>query len=195
MFFRVWENKKNKQHETGMNTDFSTKKEQNMTYGLHVTFKKNNYLHMKLPKKFLFILLAALWGVAPGMMSQSDLQISKVFEQYGERKGAVMVELTNEALDGYDFTLFKSITITNNPQAAAFIRKCLEKDQVGAKKVKQVVANGVPTSVYLQLPRKGKVFRLVLFNEAFRPEHKLILIYIESENDSEDILKLILKKK
>jgi hypothetical protein len=123
------------------------------------------------------------------------LQISKVFDQYGERKGVVMVELTDEMLDGYDFSLFKSITIKNNPTAADFIRKCLQKDQVGAKKVKQVVANGVPTSIYLQLPRKGQLYRLILFNEVLNAERKITLIYIESKNDSEDVLKLILKKK
>jgi hypothetical protein len=131
----------------------------------------------------------------PGLKAQNDLQISKVFDQYGERKGVVMVELTDEMLEGYDFSLFKSITIKNNPTAADFIRKCLQKDQVGAKKVKQVVANGVPTSIYLQLPRKGQLYRLILFNEVLNAERKITLIYIESKNDSEDVLKLILKKK
>ena len=146
-------------------------------------------------KKYLIMLLIASFGVLPKLQAQSDLQISKVFDQYGERKGVVMVELSDEMLDGYDFSLFKSITIKNNPAAANFIRKCLLKDEQGAKKVKQVVANGVPTSIYLQLPRKGEFYRLILFNETFKPEHKITLIYIESKNDSEDVLKLILKKK
>lgn len=146
-------------------------------------------------KKYLIMLLIAGFGILPKLQAQSDLQISKVFDQYGERKGVVMVELSDEMLDGYDFSLFKSITIKNNPAAADFIRKCLIKDEQGAKKVKQVVANGVPTSIYLQLPRKGEFYRLILFNETFKPEHKITLIYIESKNDSEDVLKLILKKK
>lgn len=145
-------------------------------------------------KYFILMLLVGLVAV-PGLKAQNDLQISKVFDQYGERKGVVMVELTDEMLDGYDFSLFKSITIKNNPTAADFIRKCLQKDQVGAKKVKQVVANGVPTSIYLQLPRKGQLYRLILFNEVLNAERKITLIYIESKNDSEDVLKLILKKK
>lgn len=146
-------------------------------------------------KKYLIMLLICGFGIIPKLQAQSDLQISKVFDQYGERKGVVMVELSDEMLDGYDFSLFKSITIKNNPAAADFIRKCLIKDEQGAKKVKQVVANGVPTSIYLQLPRKGEFYRLILFNETFKPEHKITLIYIESKNDSEDVLKLILKKK
>lgn len=150
---------------------------------------------MNSTKKYLIMLLIAVIGILPKLQAQSDLQISKVFDQYGERKGVVMVELSNEMLDGYDFNLFKSITISNNPSAADFIRKCLSKDEQGAKKVKQVVANGVPTSIYLQLARKDDFYRLILFNETNKPENKITLIYIESKKDSEDVLKLILKKK
>lgn len=150
---------------------------------------------MRSIKKYLILTLLIAFAFIPTLQAQSDLQISKAFDQYGEKKGAVMAELTNEMLDGYDFSLFKSLTIKNIPSAGDFIRKCLQKDEVGAKKVKQVVTNGVPTSIYLQLPRKGQFYRLILFNETFNPEHKITLIYIESKNDSEDVLKLILKKK
>lgn len=150
---------------------------------------------MRSIKKYLILAFLAGFGFFPTLKAQNNLQISRVFDQYGEKKGVVMVELTDEMLNGYDFSLFKSITIKNNPAAADFIRKCLAKDQIGAKKVKQVVANGTPTSIYLQLPRKGQLSRLILFNETFRPEQKITLIYIESKNDSEDVLKLILKKK
>jgi len=143
----------------------------------------------------MLALIVGLGSILPTLQAQNDLQISKAFDQYGERKGVVMVELTDEMLNGYDFSLFKSLTIKDNPSAADFIRKCLVRDEVGAKKVKQVVTNGVPTSIYLQLPRKGKFYRLILYNEIFTPEHKITLIYIESKDDSEDVLKLILKKK
>lgn len=150
---------------------------------------------MNTMKKYMGLLLIFSLGCIPTLFAQSDLEIRKAFEQYGEKKGVVMVELTDEALDGYDFSLFKSLTISDNPGAGDFIRKCIARDEAGAKKVKQVVANGVPTSIYLQLPRKGQVYRLILFNETRQPSTKITLIYIESKNDSEDVLKLILKKK
>jgi len=147
-------------------------------------------------KKYLILtLLLGLGGNFLTVQAQTDLQISKAFDRYGERKGVVMVELTDEMLNGYDFSLFKSLTIKEIPSAADFIRKCLVADQVGAKKVKQVVTNGVATSIYLQLPRKGQLYRLILFNEVTNPEQKITLVYIESKSDSEDVLKLILKKK
>ncbi len=141
----------------------------------------------------LLILLTGFTGIL-SMHAQNDLEIKKVFDRYGNKKGVVMVELTGQMLDGYDFSLFKSLMIRENPEAADYIRKSLAKDETGAKKVKQVVANGKPTSIYLQLPPKGKYHRLILFNEATKPDHVVTLIYIESKDDSEDVLKLILKK-
>lgn len=134
-------------------------------------------------------------GFSANLSAQGDLEINKVFEKYGKQQGTVLVEMSREMLKGYDFTFYKSIMASGNKEAGDFARQCLEIDQKGAKKVKQVVSNGVLSSIYLQLPKKGKYFRLVLFNEATSPERKMTLIYIESEKDSEEILKIILKKK
>jgi len=150
---------------------------------------------MRSIKMYLVLILLIGFAGIRNLHAQDDLEIKKAFDQYGNKKGVIMVELTDEMLDGYDFSLFKSLLIKDNREAADYIRKCLTKDEVGAKKVKQVVANGVPTSIYLQLPRKKELYRLILFNETSNPETKITLIYIESKNDSEDVLKLILKKK
>lgn len=142
------------------------------------------------------VLIIVFSGVSlAGAEAQSGLAIKKVFDTYGKSKDAVMVELSMDVLQGYDFALFKSITVINNDAAAELARECIAIDEKDAKKVKQVVANGVPTSVYLQLPPRGKYHRLILYNHNRHPESKITLVYIETESDSEDILKLILKKK
>ena len=147
-------------------------------------------------KSFLPLLLLLFgWFAASGVQAQNDLFISKVFDMYGKKKGVVMVDLSGEILDQYRLTRFRSITIKDDPEAAAFARKCLERDQVGAKKIKEVVANGTPTSIYLQLPRVGQDNRLILFNETRAGGLRITLIYIESNDDTEAILKLLLKKK
>lgn len=145
-------------------------------------------------KYLIIILFFGLLSVLK-VSAQNDLEIRKAFEQYGNKKGVVMVELSNELLEGYDFVLFKSLTIKNDPSAADYIRKCLAQDEKGAKKVKQIVNNGKPTSIYLQLPVKSNKYRLILFNEMLQSEKNITLIYIESKTDSEEILKLITKKK
>ena len=150
---------------------------------------------MKNMSKYLILTLLLAVGFTANLNAQSDLEINKVFEQYGKQKGSVLVEMSKELLKGYEFTYYKSIVTTNNKEAADFARKCLDVDQKGAKKVQQVISNGVLSSIYLQLPQKGKYYRLILFNETTSPERKMTLIYIESEKDSEEILKIVLKKR
>lgn len=150
---------------------------------------------MKRIRFFCTTLLVFTLAANGTLHAQSDLQINKVFEQFGKKKGVVMVELTNEALGNYHFTHFKSITIRDNPVAGNVVRNCLSKDKEGAKKIKQVIANGVITSIYLQLPKKGKDNRLILFNESTVPRQKVTLIYIETESESEEVFKLLLRKK
>ena len=145
--------------------------------------------------KHLILALLLAVGFTANLNAQVDLEINKVFDQYGKQKGSVLVEMSREMLEGYDFTYYKSIVTTDNKEAADLARRCLEIDQKGAKKVKRVVSNGVLSSIYLQLPKKGEYFRLVLFNETTKPERKMTLIYIESEKDSEEILKIILKRR
>jgi hypothetical protein len=140
------------------------------------------------------IVLMALAGLPTLVSAQSDLNINKVFKQYEKNKNAVMVSLSNEVLGDYEFSLFKSINIKNDPSAANFVREQLALDEKGAKKIKQVVSNGKVTSIYLDLAPKKGMNRLILFNEQTKPENQLILIYIESENSTDDILKILLKK-
>lgn len=150
---------------------------------------------MKKMRKYLILTLYLVVGLATSLNAQSDLEINKVFEQYGKQKGSVLVEMSREMLKDYDFTYYKSIVTSNNKEVADFARSCLAVDEKGAKKVQQVVSSGVVTSIYLQLPKKGDYYRLVLFNETTLPEQKMTLIYIESEKDSEEILTFILKRK
>ena len=139
--------------------------------------------------------MAMAFIVPKQLNAQQDLQIGKVFDQYGKKKGVVMVQLTKEMLQGYNFSLFKSIVIKNDSVAAAFTRECIAKDQEGAKKIKQVVQNGEVSSIILQLAPRGDENRLILYNESLDEKKELTLIYIESEMDVEKIMTMILKKK
>lgn len=141
---------------------------------------------------FICIVLA---GVPILGYAQSDLNINNVFKQYGKSKNAVMVSLTNEVLGDYKFSLFKSINIKNDSKAADYVREQLKLDEKGAKKIKQVVSNGKVTSIYLDLTPKNGLNRLILFNEQSMPEQQLILIYIESNHSTDDVLSILLKKK
>lgn len=150
---------------------------------------------MRRSTKFCFLLLALMAVALPHHLSaQKDLQISKVFDLYGKKKGVTMVELSGEMLGDYNLSLFKSIVINDDPAAGDFIRKCIAKDQEGAKKVKQVISSGNLSAIILQLPHKGRLNRMILYN-ATSSGYKLTLVYIESRDEVDDILNLLLKKK
>lgn len=150
-------------------------------------------MKMKTTKIILLCLTSLLYS---GIVSaQSDLEIRKVFEEYGNQKGVIMVDLKGKMLDDYNFSAFKSIIIANRPEAGDFVRKCLAKDQEGAKKVKQVVSSGKVTSIILQLAPVKSTNRLLLFNENNEKPPRITLVYIETAESPDEILKFILKKK
>ncbi|MDR1224638.1 MAG: hypothetical protein LBL07_17435 [Tannerella sp.] len=126
--------------------------------------------------------------------TQEDLHIKDVFRIYGKRKNVVMVELSKETLDIYDITFYKGITLKNDPEALAFIRKCLENDQQGAKKIKEVTSDGEIVSAYYQIAGKNcPVNRFILFK--VNPKGVITLIYIEGELDSDDLITILFTRK
>ena len=113
--------------------------------------------------------------------AQNGLAIRDVFERYGRQRGVTMVEISGESFGGYKLSLFK--------------RQCIDKDRRNARKVKEVVVDGVVRSIFLDLPRQGKMSRLILYNDDSHSKNAITLIYIETEENGDDILKFILKEK
>ncbi|MDR0796670.1 MAG: DUF6108 family protein [Tannerella sp.] len=150
---------------------------------------------IQLRKQYLSLLVVMALAVPGHAIAQKDLHIDKVFEQYGKKRGVVMVQLTGEILRTYNFSFFKSIVIKNDPGAVAFTRDCVAKDREEAKKIKEVVQDGEVTSIVLQLSSHGNENRLILYNESAEERKEMTLIYIESSMDVEDIMSTILTKK
>ena len=109
--------------------------------------------------------IVLLLTVASGMVrAQQGLQIASVFQKYGKQKGVTMVELSNEMLETYQMTLYKSLVFKDVEEALPDILNCLEADKRKARKVKEVVAGGQIQSGYYQLPQlKEDVNRFILF--------------------------------
>jgi len=136
----------------------------------------------------LFCLLSP-WD-AGAMEMQKDLKIQDVFSRYGKKKNVTMVELSNEMLETYGMTHYKSITIKNDEDALRFTRRCLEADQKGARKIKEVTDDGGIISAYYQLPTvKEDINRFVLFK--VNKKGVITLVYIEGELDSDDLITLL----
>lgn len=136
-----------------------------------------------------------LLTVASGMArAQQGLQIASVFQKYGKQKGVTMVELSNEMLETYQMTLYKSLVFKDVEEALPTILNCLDADKKKAKKVKEVVAGGQIQSGYYQLPQlKEDVNRFILFKTGKKGSDTLI--YIEGELDADDLVTMLFMKK
>lgn len=136
-----------------------------------------------------------LLTVASGMArAQQGLQIASVFQKYGKQKGVTMVELSNEMLETYQMTLYKSLVFKDVEEALPTILNCLDADKKKAKKVKEVVAGGQIQSGYYQLPQlKEDVNRFILFKTG--KKGSATLLYIEGELDADDLVTMLFMKK
>ena len=136
-----------------------------------------------------------LLTVASGMArAQQGLQIASVFQKYARQKGLTMVELSNEMLETYQMTLYKSLVFKDVEEALPDILNCLEADKRKARKVKEVVAGGQIQSGYYQLPQlKEDVNRFILFKTG--KKGSATLIYIEGELDADDLVTMLFMKK
>ena len=136
-----------------------------------------------------------LLTVASGMArAQQGLQIASVFQKYGKQKGVTMVELSNEMLETYQMTLYKSLVFKDVEEALPTILNCLDADKKKAKKVKEVVAGGQIQSGYYQLPQLNEdVNRFILFKTG--KKGSATLIYIEGELDADDLVTMLFMKK
>lgn len=139
--------------------------------------------------------IVLLLTVASGMVrAQQGLQIASVFQKYGKQKGVTMVELSNEMLETYQMTLYKSLVFKYVEEALPDILNCLEADKRKARKVKEVVAGGQIQSGYYQLPQlKEDVNRFILFKTG--KKGSATLIYIEGELDADDLVTMLFMKK
>ena len=139
--------------------------------------------------------IVLLLTVASGMVrAQQGLQIASVFQKYGKQNGVTMVELSNEMLETYQMTLYKSLVFKDVEEALPDILNCLEADKRKARKVKEVVAGGQIQSGYYQLPQlKEDVNRFILFKTG--KKGSATLIYIEGELDADDLVTMLFMKK
>lgn len=140
------------------------------------------------------LLVLFLTVTAAGAHAQQGLQIASVFQKYGKQRGVTMVELSNEMLETYQMTLYKSLVFKDAEDALPAIMRSLETDKKKAKKVKEVVIGGQIQSGYYQLPQlKEDINRFILFKTG--EKGSATLIYIEGELDADDLVTMLFMKK
>lgn len=140
-----------------------------------------------------YIALLAMCLMASATFAQKQLAINKIFEQYGKQKGSTMVVLSDDVIKSYHLDFYKSITLPYDKKRSKVIQESLETDKKLAKKIKEVISNGIIYSGYYQLPMEGKLKnRYILFK--ISDNATATLIYMEGDIESEEIVNLLFIK-
>lgn len=127
------------------------------------------------------------------LYAQQELQITSIFQKFGNQKGATYVELSKTLSKEWEINHYKSLKLSKAEKALPDIYRSLEVDKQNAKKIKEVIINGEIQSGYYQLPPlKGNINRFILFRVGKKED--ATLIYIEGEIDSDDLVTLMFSK-
>lgn len=142
----------------------------------------------------IFLVLMLLAVPALAVQAQEDLKINSIFKKYGKQKGATMVVLSGEALNNYRLDKYRSITLKCDKAILDNIQQSLEADKKQARKIKEVVSNGIISSGYYQLPEESRhINRYILFKMG--NDGTATLIYMEGGPDSEELINRLFIKK
>ena len=140
-----------------------------------------------------YIALLVMCLMATATFAQKQLAINKIFEQYGKQKGSTMVVLSDDVIKSYHLDFYKSITLPYDKKSSEEIQQSLETDKKQAKKIKEVISNGIIYSGYYQLPMENKLKnRYILFK--ISDNATATLIYMEGDIESEEIVNLLFIK-
>lgn len=138
-----------------------------------------------------FSLLIFLFGVfARQGFAQSQPAVTSIFDKYGSSKGVTLLEISEELMKDYQIKHFKSIIFENGTNALPEIRKAIEKDKVGAKRIKESIQDGLLMSGYYRLKtEEANMNRYLIFKVG--KNNKITLIYIEGKLTPEQLVELL----
>jgi hypothetical protein len=138
-----------------------------------------------------FSLLVFLFGVfARQGFAQSQPAVTMIFDKYGSSKGVTLLEISEELMKDYQIKHFKSIIFENGTNALPEIRKAIEKDKVGAKRIKESIQDGLLMSGYYRLKtEETNMNRYLIFKVG--KNNKTTLIYIEGKLSPEQLVELL----
>lgn len=137
-------------------------------------------------------LLISLFGVFITQQSfaQSQPAVTAIFDKYGSSKGVTLLEISEELMKDYQIKHFKSIIFENGNNALPEIRKAIEKDKIGAKRIKESIQNGLLMSGYYRLKtEETNMNRYLIFKVG--KNNKTTLLYIEGKLSPEELIELL----
>lgn len=145
--------------------------------------------------KYVLCLSAVLYLSAFTLRAQEGLQISTLFDKFGNRQNVTMVELNGKILKSYKMTKYKSLVFKDVTPYLTEIQKCLKHDREQSgqvSKTQEVVEDGVLRSAYYQLQELKGEQRYILFKMGKKAT--ATLVYIEGSLNEEELMNMLYKE-
>lgn len=139
-------------------------------------------------KRLIAILMLMCAGTS-AMLAQDKLNVGELFDgRYHDEPRASETQITGDRLAKYSLTLYRSLTLTDMPEAAAIIAPLVIRD--AAKAVDREVSyrdGGLYYGFYQLQPRHSVERYLFYLNQNLNKGNKIILIYLEGSASREKI--------
>jgi len=158
-------------------------------------------------KKRIILLVAGILFLTNSVKAVEKFCVLPIFDKYGYGKGVTMLEASKDMLKQYKIKQFKSIIFEDGTEALPEIRECIEKDKVGAEKIKEVVHNGLIMNGFYRLKMEIKRYFslgmkgiLPTFTKSREINHYLIfkvqekkvtLVYVEGALTTEELVDIL----
>lgn len=144
-------------------------------------------------QKYLLLTLLLL----PAIMThaQSDLNIEKIFNNYGKQEGSILIELGNDVLGGHtQINTYKSLITASDPKVIEVTEKALETDVERGSKLLESIKDGKLETGYYFLRKNNDTYEheYILFKNKSK---KMTLIYLKGTFPPEQLEKELNKLK
>ena len=121
--------------------------------------------------------------------AQNESCIFSIFNKYENYQGVTMLSASKEVLKQYKITQFKSMIFENGTKILPEIRACIEKEKLGAVKMKETVQDGLLMGGYYRLKTETSEINCYLIFKV--KEKKVTLIYVEGNLTPDELVELL----
>lgn len=144
-------------------------------------------------KRLITLVMLCALGVSVSL-AQNRLNIGALFDgRYHDEPRASETQISGDKLSRYSLSLYRSLTLTDMPEAAEVIEPLVIKDGLHAQDREVSYRDGGLYYGFYQLtPRNGTQRYLFYLNQNRNKGNKIILIYLEG-SASRDKIKQMLK--
>lgn len=129
-------------------------------------------------------------------VAQEGLNVETYFSQeFMSRPGVSGLNVSNKALDKAGISVYRSISVSDNPETVSDLEKAVKRD--GAKAVNREVSyrdGKLHFGWYVMAPLNGNNRFLIYLNRTEAESNRATVIYIEGKGDTAKIKQFLNKK-